>query len=71
MPREAEGGAFESRGKLFARVTVAPNQRKAVRVLKCANLEEADARARQIQKLVDRLIETGHDRGIKKTSSLP
>jgi len=67
MPRAATGGAFESRGKLFARVTVARGKRKAVLVASCRTLGEADARARQIQELVDRLLETGHARGIDST----
>jgi hypothetical protein len=67
MPREAKGGAFESRGKLFARVTVAPKKRRAVRVQTCTTLAEADARGQTIQVLVDRLRQSGHERGIKKT----
>ncbi len=64
MPRQATGGAFESRGKFFARVTIAPKQRKAVLVTTCKSLGEAETRAEQIQDLVDRLRETGHERGI-------
>src|SRR5258708_39606012 len=67
MPRRAEGGAFESRGKFFARVMLAPKQRKAVHVPACSTLEEAGARAREIQAMVDRLRESGHARGIEKT----
>jgi len=67
VPRKAEGGAFEDRGKLFARVTVAPKKREAVLVPTCATLFAAHARARKIQALVDRLRETGHQRGIEKT----
>src|ERR1700722_13323670 len=64
MPRPATGGAFESRGKLFARVTVAPKRRRAVLVAKCRTLGEAEARAQHIQELVDRLREAGHPRGV-------
>lgn len=67
MPRVAQGGAFESRGKLFARVTVAPKKRRAVLLTSCATLEQATRHAQQIQDLVGRLRESGHARGIEKT----
>jgi integrase len=67
VPRIAQGGAFESRGKLFARVTIAPKQRRAVLLPSCPTIELATARAHQMQDLVDRLRAAGHERGIDKT----
>ena len=67
MPRKAAGGAFESRGKFFARVTDAPKHRTAVLVPTCKTLAEAEARAHEIQGLVDRLRESGHARGVAST----
>jgi hypothetical protein len=66
MPRRAEGGGVEIRGKLYARVMAAPKQREAVLVPKCTTLEEASERGRRMQALIDRLWETGHERGIEK-----
>ncbi len=67
MAREATGGAFESRGKLYARVTVAPKKRAAVLVSACTTLEHAQRRAQELQGLVDKLRAAGHERGIAKT----
>lgn len=53
--RESAGGAYESRGKLFARVTVAPQKRLSVLLPWATELAAADARAKWIQALVNRL----------------
>ena len=55
MAREATGGAFESRGKLFARVTVAPKKRQAIGLRTCTTLAHATRRAHELQALVDKL----------------
>lgn len=55
MPRQAHGGAFQSRGRFYMRVTVAPNERPAKLLPWAASLEQAHARAVATQALVTRL----------------
>ncbi len=67
MPRQAEGGAFELRGRLYARVMAAPKKRKAVHVPCCTSLPEATVRGQEIQALVDQLRAADHARGVDQT----
>lgn len=53
--RSSRGGAYESRGKFFARVTAAPQKRLSVLLPWATTLDAADARAVEIQTLVNRL----------------
>ncbi len=57
-PRASQGGAFESRGRFYMRVTVAPGQRPA-KLVPDATLEGAAARAHATQALVNRLRGAG------------
>jgi len=57
--REAQGGAFESRGQFFIRITVGPQQRIPKRAPWAKTLEQAKARAVIIQGLVQRLRASG------------
>ncbi len=56
--RASEGGAFESRGRFFMRVTIAPGNRPAKLVPWATSLEQADERAKAVQALVNRLRES-------------
>jgi integrase len=57
--REAKGGAFESRGRYFMHVTVAPQQRRGQLLPWCSSLEDAKVRAGIVQALVNRLRAAG------------
>ena len=57
--RESKGGACEIRGKFYARVTTAAQKRTPVLVPWATSLEEADARAKTLQVMVNRLRECG------------
>ena len=57
--RASQGGAFESRGKFFARVTTAPQTREAILLPWCTELDAAKARAGAMQALVNRLRAAG------------
>lgn len=59
MPRTAHGGAFESRGKFYMRVTVAPRERPAKLLPWAVSLEQAQARSVATQALVNRLRDAG------------
>ena len=53
--RESKGSAFESRGRFFMRVTVAPQKRSAELLPWCTSLAAAKERAGAVQGLVNRL----------------
>jgi hypothetical protein len=57
--REAAGGAYERRGQLFIRVTVGPQKRASEHAPWATKLEDATARAREVQALVNRLRAAG------------
>lgn len=57
--RESQGGAFESRGAFFMRVTIAPQTRPAKLLPWCASLTDARTRANETQALVNRLRTAG------------
>ncbi len=57
--RTATGGVFESRGKLYARVTIAPGQRDAVQLVGFTDRAKAEARAKLMNELVEILRENG------------
>ena len=45
-PRASQGGAYERRGRFYARVTVAPQRRDDKLLPWCTSREDADARAK-------------------------
>lgn len=57
--RSSEGSAFESRGRFFMRVIIGGGKRPAKRVPWATGLEQADARAKEVQGLVNRLRAAG------------
>jgi len=59
--RKSAGGAFESRGRFFARLTVAPQKRTAVLLPWCTCLPDAVKRATALQSLVNALRAAGQD----------
>jgi hypothetical protein len=59
LKRKATGGAFESRGRFYCRVTVGPQRRRAVLLPWCTCLRDAEARARALQALVQDLRRAG------------
>lgn len=59
--RVSRGGAYKSRGKFFARVTVSAQKREAVVLPWCTSLADAKKRAEDIQALVNRLRAIGQD----------
>jgi integrase len=63
--RTSEGSAYESRGKLFARVTVAPQKRVTVLLSWTTDRAVADTRAKDLQRLVNRLRSAGKEDWIK------
>ena len=67
MARRPEGSAFESRGKVFARVTVAPKTPRALLLPWCMSKADGRVRALAIQAVIDRLRESGFERGIETT----
>lgn len=71
-PRRAEGGAYPSRGKWYARVTVAPNKREGVLLPWARPEDEAPAqdRGRALQAMVSRLREAGEESWIGKVLEL-
>ena len=64
--RESRGTAFESRGKFFMYVTIAPQDRRAKVLPWCASLDAAKARALEVQALLNRLRMTGQGDFIEK-----
>ena len=58
-PRKASGGAYEKRGKFYARVTVAANDRTPIALPWATNLEAAQARAHVLQGWVSLLRQAG------------
>ncbi len=64
--RESKGFAYESRGKFYARVTIAPQKRNEMALSWCTSLGAARARAHVLQALVNRLREAGEDSWIAK-----
>jgi integrase len=68
--RESTGGAYESRGKFFARVTVAPQKREGVLLPWCTSLDAAKARAVPLQTMVNLLREAGQETWIVKVIEL-
>ncbi len=65
-PGKASGGAYERRGRIFLRVTVALGKRASVALPWCSSLPVALERAAVVQGLVDRLREGGHDELVLK-----
>lgn len=59
--RSSQGGAYCVRGAYFARVTVAPQKRKAVKLPWCTSMEDARERAGVLQTLVQLLREAGKE----------
>ena len=59
--REAEGGGYLSRGKLYARVTIRPQTRKLVRLKWCTSIDDAAERAKVLQAMVNDLREAGEE----------
>ena len=57
--RDAAGGAYESRGRFYMRVTVAPQKRPAKLLPWCGSLGDATERARIVQAHVNRLRVAG------------
>lgn len=53
--RDSTGGAYESRGRFFMRITVAPQKRPAKLLPWCASLDDAKERTHVTQALVNRL----------------
>ena len=68
--RESKGGGFESRGNFFARVVVAPQDRQATLCPWATSLEQATARGRELQVLVNRLRREGQLDFIEKLVEL-
>jgi integrase len=68
--RESQGGAYESRGKFYARVTVAPQDRRSALLPWCASLDAAQARANVVQAWVNRLRLAGQTDFIEKIVEL-
>jgi hypothetical protein len=64
--RESKGFAYESRGRFYARITVAPQRRREVALSSCASLDVAQGRAHALQGLVNRLREAGEQSWIDK-----
>ena len=64
--RDAHGGAFESRGRFYMRVTVAPQDRRAKHLPWCTCLADAQARANEVQALVSRLRACGQTDFVEK-----
>lgn len=64
--RNATGGGYESRGKLFARVTVAAQDRRGVLLPWCTSKPDAIARGKALQHLVSLLRRAGEDTWIEK-----
>ncbi|AKV04574.1 hypothetical protein AKJ09_11237 [Labilithrix luteola] len=56
--RASKGGAYESRGSFFMRVTVAPQKRRSELLPWAKSLDEATERAHVVQELVNRLRAT-------------
>jgi hypothetical protein len=71
-PRHAEGGAYSSRGRWYARVTTAPNKREGVLLPWARPEDEAPAhdRARALQGMVSRLRAAGEQSWIEKVLEL-
>jgi len=65
-PGKASGGAYERRGRIYLRVTVARGKRASVALPWCSSLPSALERAAVVQGLVDRLREGGHDELVPK-----
>jgi integrase len=64
--RDAKGGAYEKRGRFFARVTVAPQKRPAVLLSWCTDLGHARTRAHALQAMVTDLRLAGELTWIEK-----
>jgi integrase len=64
--RDATGGAFQSRGKFYARVTIAPQKQSAVLLPWCTTLDDAKGRGHALQPLVNQLRQAGEDTWIAK-----
>ena len=58
--RDSQGGAYESRGRYYARVTVAAQDRRGALLPWCTSLDVALVRARAIQVLVSRVRASSH-----------
>ena len=65
--RKAEGSGYESHGRFYMRVTIAPGKRPPVRLPWCQDLEAAKARGRAVQALVNLLRRAGEDSWIPRT----
>ena len=64
--REATGGAYESRGKFYARVTMAAQDRRGVLLPWCATLDAAKVRAVALQGMVNLLRQASQAEWIEK-----
>jgi len=64
--RPSNGFAYESRGRFYARVTVASGRRQELSLPWCTSLDAARSRAHSLQSLVNRLREAGEDTWIEK-----
>lgn len=58
--RKTQGGAYCVRGAYFARVTVAPQKRRAILLPWCSSMEDARERSARLQALVAELRLSGH-----------
>jgi hypothetical protein len=68
--RETQGGAYEARGKLFIRVSIAPRTRMAQHAPWATSLEAASARGKVVQAWVNRLRVAAQDDFIEKIVEL-
>jgi integrase len=59
MPQKPTGNVYEKRGRWYARVRLAPNERRLVPLATCATREQAEARLAILVELVPRLREGG------------
>jgi integrase len=67
--RKSVGGAYESRGKFHARITVAAQRRRSVLLPWCSSMPDAEARARVLQRLVQDLRRAGQPGFVEATVS--
>ncbi len=65
-PGKAAGGAYERRGRIFLRVTIATGKRSSVALPWCSSLDVALERSSAVQALVDRLRAAGHSALVPK-----
>jgi integrase len=68
--RASKGFAYESRGRFYARITVAAQTREEVSLPWCTLLDAARSRAHALQSLVNRLREAGEGSWIEKVLEL-